>query len=40
VLALLASPEAVWVGGKLFRAVLVPTAPVPIGGALIYVPDE
>jgi uncharacterized membrane protein len=34
------SPETVPVGGRLFRAVLVPTAPVPIGGALIYVPSE
>jgi uncharacterized membrane protein len=40
VLGLLSTPEPVPIGGKLFRAVLVPTAPVPIGGALIYVPDE
>jgi uncharacterized membrane protein len=40
VLALMPSPETVPVGGRLFRAVLVPTAPVPIGGALIYVPSE
>jgi uncharacterized membrane protein len=40
VLGLLSSPEAVMVGGRSFRAVLVPTAPVPIGGALIYVPEE
>jgi uncharacterized membrane protein len=40
VLGLLSSPDPVWIGGKSFRAVLVPTAPVPIGGALIYVPDE
>jgi uncharacterized membrane protein len=39
VLGLLSSPEAVAIEGKRFRAVLIPTAPVPIGGALIYVPD-
>jgi uncharacterized membrane protein len=39
VLGLLSSPEAVAIDGKPYRAVLVPTAPVPIGGALIYVPD-
>ena len=27
------------IGGQPFHAVLIPTAPVPIGGALIYVPD-
>jgi uncharacterized membrane protein len=40
VLGLLSTPEPVAIGGKQFRAVLVPTAPVPIGGALIYVPDD
>jgi uncharacterized membrane protein len=40
VLGLLSSPDPVMIGGKEFRAVIVPTAPVPIGGALIYVPDE
>lgn len=39
VLGLLSTPEPVIIGGQRFRAVLVPTAPVPIGGALIYVPD-
>lgn len=39
VLGLLSSPEAVQIGGQPFRAVLIPTAPVPIGGALVYVPD-
>jgi uncharacterized membrane protein len=39
VLGLLSSPESVDIGGKPFRAVIIPTAPVPIGGALIYVPD-
>jgi uncharacterized membrane protein len=40
VLGLCPSPDTVIVGGRPFRAVLVPTAPVPIGGALIYVPEE
>jgi uncharacterized membrane protein len=40
VLGLLSSPDPVAIGGKSFRAVLIPTAPVPIGGALIYVPDD
>jgi uncharacterized membrane protein len=39
VLGLLSTPEAVEIGGQRFRAVLIPTAPVPIGGALIYVPE-
>ncbi len=39
VLGLLSSPESVDIGGQSFRAVIIPTAPVPIGGALIYVPD-
>lgn len=40
VLGLLTSPEAVELGGRSFRGVIVPTAPVPIGGALLYVPAE
>ncbi len=40
VLGLLSSPDAITIDGKPFRAVLIPTAPIPIGGALIYVPDE
>ncbi len=40
VLGLLSSPDPIEIGGKPFRAVLIPTAPIPIGGALIYVPDE
>jgi uncharacterized membrane protein len=39
VLGLLSSPEPVSIAGQAYRAVLVPTAPVPIGGALVYVPD-
>lgn len=40
VLALLSSPEPVMVDGRPYRAVLVPTAPVPVGGGLIYVPED
>jgi uncharacterized membrane protein len=40
VLGLAPSPDPVDVGGRPYVAVLVPTAPVPIGGALIYVPVE
>jgi uncharacterized membrane protein len=40
VLALLSSPEPVLVGGQPYLAVLVPTAPVPVGGALLYVPRD
>jgi uncharacterized membrane protein len=39
-LALLSSTEAVLVGGRRCLAVLVPTAPVPIGGGLLFVPEE
>ncbi len=39
-LALLSSPEAVLVNGRPCLAVLVPTAPVPIGGGLLFVPEE
>jgi uncharacterized membrane protein len=38
VLALRPSPESVLIGGQSYVAVLVPSAPVPFGGALIYVP--
>ncbi len=39
-LALAPSGEAVLVQGRQYMAVLVPTAPVPVGGALLYVPLE
>lgn len=39
VLALLASPTPVVVGGFSYVGVLIPSAPVPFGGALIYVPQ-
>ena len=38
VLALLASPTPVKIGGQDYMGVLIPSAPVPVGGALIYVP--
>ncbi|BCL77265.1 hypothetical protein JHS3_30010 [Jeongeupia sp. HS-3] len=40
VLALMPSPEPVDLDGRLYYAVLVPTAPVPIGGGLLYVPAD
>ena len=40
VLALLSSAQAVTVNGVPTYAVIVPTAPVPIGGGLLYVPVE
>jgi uncharacterized membrane protein len=40
VLALMPSAEPVIVGEYRYLGVLVPSAPVPIGGALIYVPEE
>ncbi len=40
VLGLLSSPEPVWVGEHRYLAVLVPTAPVPVGGGLIFVPVD
>jgi uncharacterized membrane protein len=40
VLALAPSPQPVEIGSRPYLAVLVPTAPVPFGGALIYVPAE
>ena len=40
VLALLSSPQPVDVAGRRCLAVLVPTAPVPVGGGLLYVPED
>lgn len=37
-LALAPSPDPVEIDGASYRAVLIPTAPVPFGGALLYVP--
>lgn len=39
VLGLLPNPEPLLVDGRPYLAVLVPTAPVPIGGGLLYVPQ-
>lgn len=39
-LALLPTPEPIMVGDKAYHAVLVPSAPLPVGGCLIYVPAE
>lgn len=40
VLGLAPSPTPIMLHGKAYRAVLIPTAPVPFGGGLIYVPEE
>jgi uncharacterized membrane protein len=40
VLGLMPSPEPVVIGEHNYLAVLIPSAPVPFGGALIYVPAE
>ena len=40
VLGLLSSPEAILIDGKPFLAVVVPTTPVPVGGGLVYVPQD
>lgn len=40
VLGLLSCAEPVLVGGVACHAVLVPTSPVPVGGGLIYVPED
>jgi uncharacterized membrane protein len=40
VLALLPTPEPILLGGKSCHVVLVPTAPVPFGGGLFFVPAE
>ena len=39
-LALLGHGEPVEVAGRRYLAVLIPTSPVPVGGGLIYVPEE
>lgn len=40
VLALLPSPKSVSIGDHEYVGILVPSAPVPVGGALIYVPQS
>lgn len=39
-LAFLVSPERVQVQGRDYQMVIIPTAPVPFGGALLFVPAE
>jgi len=39
VLGLLSTPQPVQLGGMPYYAVLVPTAPIPVGGELVYVPE-
>src|SRR6185436_6628991 len=40
VLGLMPSPEPVIIGEHSYLGLLVPSAPIPFGGALIYVPSE
>jgi uncharacterized membrane protein len=40
VLALLVSPERFQINGREYHIVIVPTAPVPVGGGLLFVPVE
>lgn len=40
VLALLVSPDRFCLNGRDYHAVMVPTAPVPVGGGLLFVPVE
>lgn len=40
VLALLSTPEPVTIGGRAYVGVIVPTAPVPVGGGLLFLPAE
>jgi uncharacterized membrane protein len=39
-LALLSTPRPVLIGQRRYVGVIVPTAPVPVGGGLLYVPEE
>src|SRR5215471_4015326 len=40
VLGLLPMPKPILIGGENYYGVLVPSAPVPVGGALVYVPAK
>ncbi|WP_207918364.1 DUF502 domain-containing protein [Luteimonas terricola] len=40
VLGLLPNPEPIELQGRMYLTVLVPTAPIPVGGGLLYVPAE
>jgi len=39
-LALLSTPEPVLIDGRPYVGVIVPTAPVPVGGGLLYLPKD
>lgn len=39
-LALLSTPQPVLIGERRYLGVIVPTAPVPIGGGLLFVPED
>ena len=39
-LALMPNPAPFEIDGQIYRTILLPTAPVPIGGALLYVRDD
>jgi uncharacterized membrane protein len=40
VLALCPHPDPIMIGGEPYAAVLIPSAPVPVGGCLVYVPAK
>lgn len=40
VLGLLSTREPVWIDGRAYLGVIVPTAPVPVGGGLLYLPQD
>jgi len=40
VLGLLSTRRPVWIGGRPYLGVIVPTAPVPVGGGLLYLPAD
>jgi len=40
VLGLMPNPEPVELQGRMYLAILVPTAPIPVGGGLLYVPAD
>jgi uncharacterized membrane protein len=40
VLGLLSTPQPIWIGERPYLGVIVPTAPVPVGGGLLYLPAE
>ena len=40
VLAILVSPERFRINGREYQIVIIPTAPVPIGGGLLFMPTE